>query len=200
MFLNYIEAENDITNKENIYEIIDDNGNIEIFLSLDGSQINNLSEEDKLNITKIVGDDYLSKKLNNARGRGEYFNEYGSVQRKVFKGFAGNQPVIGTQFPTGGGFYWSYSEGPEASLSIDFSGLSKYLDGLSVSVNLGVSGSFGLFANAPTTTDYYKLYVEREYDCTPYVTYYRNSTGEVSAFGKNIIKVHVIDRAYSKKS
>ncbi len=66
MFLSSIEAENDITNKENIYEIIDDiivdgNGNIEILLNLDSNQINNLFEEDKLNIAKTVGDDYLSK-------------------------------------------------------------------------------------------------------------------------------------------
>src|SRR5699024_12216302 len=65
-------------------------------------------------------------------------------------GYAGNQPVKGKRFPTGGGFYWSSSGGPTVSTSVSFGGSI-----VSISMSLGESGDSCRFANAPDKTNYF---------------------------------------------
>ena len=158
-----------------------------------------MSEQELNRIFETIGDCYTINQSNITKGRFEYYNVYGTVQRKVFKGYAGNQPDGVTKFPTSGGFYWSDSGGPEISVSVSFVGIGDYLDFMSVSVNIGNSSTSGRFVNVPTTTDYYKLFIEKEFDCKPFVTYYKNSTGEISVKGRNVIKIFIRDVAYAKK-
>lgn len=87
----------------------------------------------------------------------------------TLSGFAGNQVAGGYQFPTGGGFYFSDSGGPEVSGSINLSLPSPY-DWISVSVNLGQrSETSGLFVTVPNKTDYFKLFVSKVVEVRPYI-------------------------------
>ncbi len=91
----------------------------------------------------------------------------------VASGYAGNQPTKGTKFPSGGGFYWSSGGGPNVSVSAGFAGIS-------VSTNLGKSGTSGNFVNAPNKTRYFKLHVSEKYKVQKVAVYgapYTNPNG-----------------------
>ncbi len=53
--------------------------------------------------------------------------------------------------------------------------------------------------SVPDTVNYYKLYVEKTYDCKPYITYYTNSLGETSIFAKGTTKILYNQNQYEKK-
>lgn len=91
----------------------------------------------------------------------------------VASGYAGNQPARGTKFPSGGGFYWSAGGGPNVSVSAGYAGIS-------ISTNLGKSGTSGNFVTAPNKTQYFKLYVSEKYKVQKVAVYgapYTNPNG-----------------------
>lgn len=96
--------------------------------------------------------------------------EYGQEKTVFVGGYAGGQPSGGTRFPTGGGFFWSDSGGPITSASVNY---SVPFTNVSLSVYLGNVGTSGSFTNAPNTTDYFKLYITKEYKVKPYIIYRR---------------------------
>lgn len=94
------------------------------------------------------------------RARPTYETVYGTAKTVTIGGYAGNQPAGGRRFNTGGGFWFSDSGGPTASLNVSFP--APY-DLISVSVTLGSVGSSGVFVLAPDTTHYFKLYVSKKF-------------------------------------
>jgi len=98
---------------------------------------------------------------------------YGSKQTKIERGFAGNQVSGGYKFPTGGGFYYSESGGPSASIS--FTCPLPY-SSFSVGVSLGTNSTTGIWVNASSTTKYYKLFIEKEVERQPYIVYTRRDS------------------------
>ena len=109
------------------------------------------------------------------RARPTYETVYGTAKTVTIGGYAGNQPAGGRRFNTGGGFWFSDSGGPTASLNVSFP--APY-DLISVSVTLGSVGSSGVFVLAPDSTHYFKLYVSKKVRVQPYVVYYTNSQGK----------------------
>ena len=110
----------------------------------------------------------------NATRMSEWRIEYGTPVSHTFEGFAGNQPAVnGYRFPTGGGFYYSESGGPNVSVSLSLGG--KY-GSVSVSTNLGNKSTTGLFITAPDTVNYYKLWVAKTVRYTPYTLYTRETS------------------------
>lgn len=94
--------------------------------------------------------------------------EHFDYQYKTLKGYAGNQLSGGYKFPTGGGFYFSDSGGPNVSGSVSLSLPAPY-NFVSISVGLGNrSTTSGLYVTVPNKTDYFKLYVEKEMEVRPY--------------------------------
>ena len=80
----------------------------------------------------------------------------------------------GYKFPTGGGFYFSDSGGPNVSGSVSLSLPAPY-NFVSISVGLGNrSTTSGLYVTVPNKTDYFKLYVEKEMEVRPYAIYKQN--------------------------
>jgi len=134
-------------------EIVDSSVNIHI-ISKDivekdfENQINAILEERKK-------EDIL---INPTAGDYIYTSEVVSIKTKVVSGYAGNQLSGGYQFPTGGGFFFSDSGGPEVSGSINFDTPVKIV---SFSVGLGNKGTTGQYITAPNKTDYFKLYVSK---------------------------------------
>lgn len=115
----------------------------------------------------------IIRKLESATEKGpkyRYKIEYLSKQYKTLGGDAGNQASGGYQFPTGGGFWFTDSGGPSVSGSIYLSLPSPY-NCLSFSINLGQKGVSGLYVNAPDTIHYFKLYVSKKLELTPYIMY-----------------------------
>lgn len=93
--------------------------------------------------------------------RAIYTTEVMATKYITLSGYAGNQSVGGTKFPTGGGFFWADSGGPVISGSLSFTFPTKYVD---VSVGLGISTDnpmFGKWVSVPNSYDYFKLYVEK---------------------------------------
>lgn len=201
---NFISA-HETMSKEEVYTMIkevniNDNNEIEIILNLNEDEIKNLSQDQLSIIHDTVAADFIDDQIvsdNSFRSRPEYWTEYGAQERKTFSGFAGNQPPGGTNFPTGGGFWWVDSDGPTVSISMNYNGVI-----IPVSVSLGISSNqagSGRYASVPNTYDYFKLFVERTYDCKPQVTYCKNSNGVVSVFSKHVTKILISDVAYAKK-
>ena len=120
---------------------------------------------------------------------------------KTVGGFAGNQVQNGYRFPTGGGFYFSDVGGPTVQGSVNL-GLPKPFDTVSFTVTLGTRSTVsGLVVNAPNTTDYFKLYVEKEVEARPYKVYKRlpgnGNAWEFDRYGVVYVTVGVV--AYEKK-
>ena len=90
-----------------------------------------------------------------------------NYRKTIVGGFAGNQLRDGYRFPTGGSFYFSDVGGPSVQGSVNI-GLPKPFDIVSFTVTLGTKSSSGLIVNVPNTTDYFKLYVEKEIEARPY--------------------------------
>lgn len=201
---NFISAHENMS-KDEVYAMIkevnvNDNNEIEIILNLNENEIKNLSQDELSIIHDTVAADCIDNQFvsdSSFRSRPEYWTEYGTQERKTFSGFAGNQPPNGTKFPTGGGFWWSDSGGPTTTLTLTYKGVI-----VPVTVTLGISSnqaSNGRMAHVPNTIDYFKLFVEKTYYCKPQVTYYKNSSGEVSVYSKYVTKIWVSDVAYAKK-
>lgn len=117
-------------------------------------------------VDKIIENDIK----NNITPRGpryKYKTTYLSPVYTSVGGYAGNQLPGGYQFSTGGGFYYSPGGGPTVSGSVTVSLPAPY-NVCSFSINLGTTGSFGTFIQAPSTTGYYKLYVEQTMKVVPY--------------------------------
>lgn len=111
-------------------------------------------------------------------------NEYGTKKTVTVGGFAGNQNSGGYKFPTGGGFYFSDSGGPTASVTVTFP--TKF-GKVTATANLGKKSSAGIFVTAPTKTRYYKLHIAKKVEVQPYITYTRkdrNSAWKVYYRGK----------------
>ena len=109
----------------------------------------------------------------------DYKIEYGTPKTSIAGGYAGNQVPGGYQFPSGGGFYYSESGGPTVSLSFSFS--SPY-GSMSFGIPLGNKSTVGTWVAAPSTSGYYKLWVDKTIEVKPYVQYRKKkgtSTWEV---------------------
>lgn len=190
--LNIKANENDYSSY--IKEVYETNDGIEIILTLSQEEMQHLSRKELDEIHRIAVENVT---LNNIEAtsniqpysRPTYFNVYGESQRKVFAGFAGNQPPGGNRFATGGGFYWSDNGGPSASVNVGLTGWDGIWKLVSVSVTLGNSSSSGKFVTVPNTVDYFKLYIEKTYDCKPYITYYTNSSGVTTEYSRNVSKI-----------
>lgn len=107
-----------------------------------------------------------------------------------------NQVAGGYQFPTGGGFWFTDNGGPSVSGSINLS-LPAPFNSLSFSINLGQKGSSGLFVTAPDTTHYFKLYVSKEMEITPYVIYRKRVGAEHDSDPWEIDSASVLQSVYS---
>jgi len=120
-------------------------------------------------------EDYISSKTGLTRSPNWVNLTQKVIETKypVASGYAGNQPTKGTKFPSGGGFYWSSGGGPNVSVSAGFAGVS-------ISTNLGKSGTSGNFVNAPNKTQYFKLHVSEKYKVQKVAVYgapYTNPNG-----------------------
>lgn len=99
-----------------------------------------------------------------------YKTVYKTYKYKILSGYAGNQPKGGHKFPTGGGFWFTDSGGPTVSGTVSV-GLPKPYNMVSVSINLGKSGSSGTFVLVPSPKYYYKLHISKKMELRPYITY-----------------------------
>ena len=126
--------------------------------------------------------------------------EHFDYQYKTLKGYAGNQLSGGYKFPTGGGFYFSDSGGPNVSGSVSLSLPAPY-NFVSISVGLGNrSTTSGLYVTVPNKTDYFKLYVEKEMEVRPYAIYKQNkNTREYELYDVGAVSVLYKLSAYAKK-
>lgn len=126
--------------------------------------------------------------------------EHFDYQYKTLKGYAGNQLSGGYKFPTGGGFYFSDSGGPNVSGSVSLSLPAPY-NFVSISVGLGNrSTTSGLYVTVPNKTDYFKLYVEKEMEVRPYAIYKQNKhTREYELYDVGAVSVLYKLSAYAKK-
>ena len=106
----------------------------------------------------------------------------------------------GYKFPTGGGFYFSDSGGPNVSGSVSLSLPAPY-NFVSISVGLGNrSTTSGLYVTVPNKTDYFKLYVEKEMEVRPYAIYKQNKhTREYELYDVGAVSVLYKLSAYAKK-
>lgn len=126
-----------------------------------------------------------------------YDTVYGAEKLVDLNGFAGSQPSGGTQFPSGGGFYYSDSGGPTVSLS--YSWPTPY-GSFGISGNLGNKANSGVFVNAPNKTNFFKLYITKTYKCKPYIIYkIDNRTGAKTEYYKGMTQVHYRTSATAKK-
>lgn len=187
-----------------IQEVYETSDGIEIILSLSEEEVQELSRDELDEIHRVATENFISENLQLTSGielysRPTYYNEYGEAQRKVFAGYAGNQPSGGNRFSTGGGFYYSDNGGPSVSIGVGLAGLGGLFEYISVSVTLGNSTTSGKFVTVPNTVDYFKLYIEKTYDCKPYITYYTNSSGETSIYFKGVSKILYSINQYAKK-
>jgi len=131
----------------------------------------------------------------------DYKHEYGTPKIAIVGGYAGNQGSAGTRFLTGGGFYYSTSGGPTASVSVSF---PKPFTFFSLSANLGNSSTSGIFVTVPNTYDYFKLYAEKEYEITPYVIYQNVWIDDFTGYqwvqvSGGHSKIHLGTTVYAKK-
>lgn len=101
----------------------------------------------------------------------DYKTEFATTKTVIASGYAGNQTTW-FRFNTGGGFWYSESGGPTVSVSASF---PKPFSAVSFSVGLGNKSTTGLFVDIPNddTEGYYKLWVDKYYEISPYITYKR---------------------------
>lgn len=191
-----------LPNNLKVSSIVATSEGFDVYLEMDNEEVEKLTREQLDQIHTAVIENYcyqaMIKNTNEVMpmARPTYENVYGTPIRKTFAGYAGNQPSGGNRFATGGGFYYSDSGGPTVSLSIAFA--SPY-GTMSVGASLGNVSTTGKFVTVPDTVNYYKLYVEKTYDCKPYITYYTNSLGETSIFAKGTTKILYNQNQYAKK-
>lgn len=187
-----------------IKEVQETNDGIEIILTLSEEEMQLLSREELDEIHRIAIENVTVNKVEATSNiqpysRPTYFNVHGESQRKVFGGFAGNQPPGGNRFATGGSFYWLDSGGPSATVSVGLTGWDGLWKLISVSVSLGTSSSSGKIVDVPNTVDYFKLYIEKTYDCKPYITYCTDSFGVTTEYGRYVSKILFNQNQYAVK-
>ena len=135
----------------------------EIAASMFNGTVSTLSAVSALPIDDIVlygSNDYV------------YKTEYLPKKQIVLSGFAGGNKPGGDRFQTGGGFWFTDKNGPSVSGGLTLNYLGK-LKLISVSVSLGQAGSSGKYVAVPDTEHYFKLYIEKTVEVTPYITYKR---------------------------
>ncbi|MBW4828606.1 MAG: hypothetical protein KZY61_05570 [Clostridiaceae bacterium] len=150
-------------------------------------------EEHLKSLNGIENDDYVVLPRNNPN---DYVHKYGPTRIATIRGFAGNQPVKGRKFSSGGGFYYSSKGGPTASASISF---PSPFNVISISANLGQSGSSGVYVAVPNRTDYFKLYIEKDFQVKPCIIYKKQPNGKLKEWTRLNLKTLYRERYYSKK-
>lgn len=182
----------------------------QVFALNDHMQENENSEANMIVITTSKEDrdkqfnDALSKVMEQLEGpaltrdnKERFKYEHFDYQYKTLKGYAGNQLSGGYKFPTGGGFYFSDSGGPNVSGSVSLSLLAPY-NFVSIGVGLGHrSTTSGLYVTVPNKTDYFKLYVEKEMEVRPYAK--NKHTREYELYDVGAVSVLYKLSAYAKK-
>lgn len=130
-------------------------------------------------------------------GRKTHKIENGASIRKMVSGFSANQPPGGNKFQSGGGFYYSDDGGMPISISVQF---PYPFNLLSASVSLGSSTGFGKFVEVPDRTNYYKLFVEKIYDCKPYIVWEVDiATGQKTKYASGMTTILFNVNQYAKK-
>ena len=123
---------------------------------------------------------------------------YGDYFYKTVKGYAGKQSSP-TMFPTGGGFYYSYSGGPRVNVSVS---LGYELGSVSVGTTLGNKATRGQFVTVPSKNKYYKLYVEKTLKCRKYkVQVWKMRSGKLQwcDSSRNVWSKVVSTKVYAKE-
>ena len=159
--------------------------------------------EERDRIFEAEMDQIMTNIKNAERTRGpqyQYKTEYLPYQEKTVGGYAGNQLAGGYRFSTGGGFYFSEEGGPEISASVSVALPAPY-NFISFSVNLGNKASSGIIVDVPNTTDYFKLYVEKDLELRPYVVYKKpvGQDGEWEIERSGVVPVVIRMNPYAKK-
>lgn len=133
----------------------------------------------------------------NTKGRARPYYEtvYGTTKRVNIGGYAGNQLPGGYKFPTGGGFYYSFSGGPTASVSVSF---PAPFGSFGLSTTLGNKAASGVTVNVPNKTQYFKLWSTQEYNVRPFIVYYIDSNGKKGVYHKNFSSVQQSNVAWAK--
>lgn len=127
----------------------------------------------------------------------KYEYVYEPSEEKNIGGFLGNQAKNGMQFPTGGGFFYSWSGGPVISVSVNF---PPPFNCITVSANIGEVGFSGKYISAPNNTDYFKLYGEKYIEVTPYTVWKVHPyTGERTVYYRNYTQTLDRERAWCVK-
>lgn len=153
-------------------------------------------EKDEFKIT--IGND----KIVPFNDPSDYKHEYGPKKIASASGYAGNQSATrGYNFPTGGGFWHSEAGGPTASISVYF---PHPFEKVAFNVNLGNKGSSGTYVQAPNTTDYFKLYIIKEYEVQPFIVYKRIWVDDFVGYqwvrwGGGSSNIHITTTAYAKE-
>lgn len=124
-------------------------------------------------------------------GRPTHKVEFGPSVRKKFSGFAGNQPPQGTRLKRPGGFFYSDNGGPVVSISVSLPFPSLPNSSVGVSVSLGQKSSSGQYISVPNTKNFFKLHVEKTYDCRRYIVWAIDSKGKKTAYSGGVSKVHI---------
>lgn len=102
----------------------------------------------------------------------EYYKyDYVTIQtvRKDFTKPVDGQPVGGQRFATGGGLYFASNGGSSYTFSVGFAVGGTYA--INVSFGYTTPQGVGTLAMAPNTTDFFKLYVKKEFDVTQKAVY-----------------------------
>ena len=170
----------------------------QVFALNDDMQDNENSEANMIVMAKVM--EQLEGPTLTRDNKERFKYEHFDYQYKTLKGYAGNQLSGGYKFPTGGGFYFSDSGGPNVSGSVSLSLPAPY-NFVSISVGLGNrSTTSGLYVTVPNKTDYFKLYVEKEMEVRPYAIYKQNKhTREYELYDVGAVSVLYKLSAYAKK-
>lgn len=100
----------------------------------------------------------------------EYDYKIIGTEYPTASGWAGNCPVGGVKFLTGGAFYWEESGGDNISVSLGAS-----YGGASVGISLGKRSTdkTGYICKVPSTTAFYRLWSKPKYKVVPQKVYGR---------------------------
>lgn len=103
----------------------------------------------------------------------EYKTEYSPIKYVTVSGELGGQPPGGSQFESGGGFYYSRDGGPTVTANVSI-GLPE-IPSITFGVSLGyvTEGVSGYFINVPDRINHYKAYAEKTYEVQVVASYRR---------------------------
>lgn len=130
-----------------------------------------------------------------------YKTVYADIHRKTVGGYPDNQPEEGVCFPTGGAIFYTDAGGTSISTGISVTFPDSLVRWVSLSINIGVTGSSGgVMVKVPRTDAYYKLYVEKTVEFQPYVTYKRLKgaahADDWSVYITGCVKLKTVDHKY----